>query len=514
MLYLLGLPLTALNNMPQLAQLTGEHNASCFGWSLVSLDFNHDGYDDLVVFAAGYGYVYQQSPSRGKVYIYYGGPGFSSATEPAMTLEGDYPEGVQRAITEIINVGDVNGDGFDDLVVMDYVPHVSGSSRCMFYYGENNSLDAPDRIELPLPNESYIPYFKLGDVDGDGYDDIGIFYTIHSYPFFDIMWGGSFQRQTIHHLESSNMEFNGSIVGIGDIDNDGFKDFSIGYLGENSYSTIRIYRGNSDRVFTEYTLLHYTPYQTTRTCKPLGDLNGDGYDDFIGYANIHGIMVWLGTDVLEPASPDVVLNPVYIGNNYLDSLEAGDFNGDGYSDVVGASYNSRRFAVWMGSPSMNGHADWQKTSTLNKFGYDIAVGDFNGDGFDDIAVSAPMNEQGIAWEHQGYVFIYAGNAGMVANDDPQLLPPPQLSIRVFPNPLRREEIVQMEIKAATYPGEDQAILSIFNVRGQKVYQQENIPISGISTALPLNLHGLSNGVYLCHIAIGNMRSTTKFSIMK
>ena len=163
---------------------------------------------------------------------------------------------------------------------------------------------------------------------------------------------------------------------------------------------------------------------------------------------------------------------------------------------------------------MNGHADWQKTSTLNKFGYDIAVGDFNGDGFDDIAVSAPMNEQGIAWEHQGYVFIYAGNAGMVANDDPQLLPPPQLSIRVFPNPLRREEIVQMEIKAATYPGEDQAILSIFNVRGQKVYQQENIPISGISTALPLNLHGLSNGVYLCHIAIGNMRSTTKFSIMK
>ncbi len=83
----------ALNDMPLLAQLQGEHNMSSFGYSIISLDFNHDGYDDLVVYSMAYGYQYQQSASRGKVYIYYGGPGFSSASEPAITLEGDYPEG-------------------------------------------------------------------------------------------------------------------------------------------------------------------------------------------------------------------------------------------------------------------------------------------------------------------------------------------------------------------------------------------------------------------------------------
>src|SRR5690554_4148708 len=61
----------ALNDMPLLAQLQGEHNMSYYGHSMVSLDFNHDGYDDLVVFSMAYGYQYQQSPSRGKVYIYF-----------------------------------------------------------------------------------------------------------------------------------------------------------------------------------------------------------------------------------------------------------------------------------------------------------------------------------------------------------------------------------------------------------------------------------------------------------
>jgi hypothetical protein len=98
-LLLLGISLYAMNDMPLMAQLQGEHNGSFFGYSMVSLDFNHDGIDDLIVFSMAYGYQYQQSPSRGKVYVYYGGPDFSSASEPAMTLEGDYPEGMQRRLT-------------------------------------------------------------------------------------------------------------------------------------------------------------------------------------------------------------------------------------------------------------------------------------------------------------------------------------------------------------------------------------------------------------------------------
>ena len=74
----------ALNDMPLLAQLQGEHNMSSFGFMIKSLDFNHDGFDDLVVYSASYGYQYQQSPSRGKVYIYYGGPGLAPNQNPTL----------------------------------------------------------------------------------------------------------------------------------------------------------------------------------------------------------------------------------------------------------------------------------------------------------------------------------------------------------------------------------------------------------------------------------------------
>ena len=158
----------------------------------LSLDFNHDGFDDLVVYSASYGYQYQQSPSRGKVYIYFGGPGFSSASEPDISLEGDYPEGELRLISSIRNPGDVNGDGFDDLIIGDRNPDVPGSVRYMFYFGGTSDLTNPDRIEYPQPGESFATLHELGDVDGDGFGDVGICYQINYYTYFDIMWGGIF----------------------------------------------------------------------------------------------------------------------------------------------------------------------------------------------------------------------------------------------------------------------------------------------------------------------------------
>lgn len=231
----------ALNDMPLLSQLQGEHNMSSFGFTIISLDFNHDGFDDLVVYSASYGYQYQQSPSRGKVYIYFGGPGFSSASEPDISLEGDYPEGEQRRIGSIINPGDINGGGFDDLIIIDRNPDV-GSVRLMFYFGGTSDLTNPDRIEYLQPGVTIYNMFELGDVDGDGFGDVGICHQINYYAYFDIMWGGSFTRQNILSLDFQSGAPDGSIIGIGDINGDGYHDFSIGYLGEqqgyDQFSTV------------------------------------------------------------------------------------------------------------------------------------------------------------------------------------------------------------------------------------------------------------------------------------
>ena len=514
--------LSALNDMPLMAELQGEHNNSGFGYSILSLDFNHDGYDDLVVLSLFYGYDYvQQTPSRGKVYIYYGGPDFSSATQPAMTLEGDYLEGILRKVTSIRNVGDINGDGFDDLMITitDVIYNVSDSPRFMYYYGQTDDLSTPDRVDVCDIGETKYDHYKLGDIDGDGFDDIGIRYRQGSIFCFDIQWGGSFNR----HLVYSGSEitpYASYISGIGDINADGYHDFTIGYVSDDTEPPsciIKLYYGNPDRSFNHPVVLINTQNSITRKCKPLGDINGDGYDDFFAYANSTGMMLWLGNDNLDFSYPDLVLNPVLYGNTQLKGIEAGDVNGDGFSDVVGASYNSRRFAVWLGSDNMDGHADWQKGSTHDNFGYDLAMGDFDGDGYCDIAVSAPMENGGI-WpyhDYRGYVFIYAGNPGMVANHDlhtPQLVD--QIQLKLSPNPVRSGNTINIEIRKSADVKGKTAELQVFNIRGQLVYQEDDKAISADNATWSLNLNKLTNGVYLCRVKIGNLQATKRFTIIK
>ena len=510
----------AINEMPLIAQLQGEHNGSHYGESLVSMDFNHDGIDDLIVFSMAYGFQYQQSPSRGKVYIYYGGPGFNSTSEPVMTLEGDYPEGMQRRITSINDIGDVSGDGYRDLMITDTIPGVSASIRFMFFYGGTSDLLTPDRIECPLAGESFITIYKLGDVDGDGFGDVGICYCINYHPYFDIMWGGTFARQNILSLDFASGAPDGSVIGIGDINNDGYHDISIGYFGEQQgdeqYSTVRVYYGNNSRVFSDYTLMIHTPYSITRTCKPLGDLNNDGFDDFLGYINNSGMNVWYGASTSLTSSPNVILNPILYGNTRVGGVEHGDFNGDGFGDVVGASYNARRFSIWLGAINMDGVADWQKGNTLENYGYVVAVGDYNADGYDDIAVSAPF-EEGI-WpyhEYPGYVFVYAGYPDMVANDDPST---PQLSdhlqMRLSPNPVPANGVIQLSISGLEKGNNIPLVIEIFNLRGQSVYRTEVNDIQSNDLIRSYNLPNYSSGVYICHARIGNQTVTKRFTIIR
>jgi len=522
-LFLIVMPIYvihALNDMPLLAQLHGEHNMSSFGFAIISLDFNHDGYDDLVVYSASYGYQYQQSPSRGKVYIYFGGPGFSSASEPDISLEGDYPEGEQRIIGSIIIPGDISGDGFDDLIIVDRNPDVPGSVRLMFYFGGTSDLTSPDRIEYPQPGESIYNMYELGDVDGDGFGDVGICYQINYYTYFDIMWGGSFTRQNILSLDFQSGAPDGSIIGIGDINGDGYHDFSIGYLGDqqgyDQFSTVCVYYGNSERVFSDYMLIVHTPISITRRCKPLGDLNNDGFDDFLGYVDSRGMNVWLGTDTGLTPDPSVSLNPIFFGNAQLRGINHGDFNGDGFSDVIGATYQGQRFAVWLGSENMDGIADWQKVNTFENYGYDVAVGDFNGDGCDDIAVSAPFEEG--AWPYhdfRGYVFIYGGHPGMVDNDDPiapQLIN--QLHMRLSPNPVRTNGEITISLSGLEKNGRMPITIEIFNIKGQVIHHTEVNSISSNELVRSVNLSNYTSGLYLCRATTGDQTTIKKFTIKK
>jgi len=511
-----GITLSAQNNMPLIAEFQGEHNLSSFGFKMITLDFNHDGYDDLIVFSMAYGYdYYDMIPSRGKVYIYYGGPGFSSASEPAMTLEGDYPNGTQRAIRLIANVGDINGDGYDDLMIVDGIPNVISSVRWMIYYGGTDDLSTPDRIEVPDPNIHISSFCRLGDVDGDGYDDMGIAYLLDNIYYFEIWWGESWTRQIIAS-GIGHPPHKVAIVGIGDVNNDGFDDFTVGYIEseDDDYTAYqRLYCGNPSRDFSSYLPLLQYPGMGSWSSLPLGDLNGDGFDDFFVYATMEGLMIWYGSNSIVPNQPDVVLSPPYAN---LYGIKAGDFNGDGFNDVVAASPYWRRFSVWLGSPTMNGHADLQMTSMVENFGWYVAVGDFNGDGYDDIAVSAPQEDvMQPAFFFPGYVFIYGGNSAMVSNAEPSL---PALShqimINIHPNPVTSKGEIHIALKGEARHAALPSRVEIFNLKGQVIFQSENVNMPFADIKIPIDLSKFPSGVYLCRVISNNSEVTTRFTIIK
>lgn len=148
-----------------------------------------------------------------------------------------------------------------------------------------------------------------------------------------------------------------------------------------------------------------------------GDLTGDGSDDFLvsghGGDEYAGVVYVVsgssaGGDLLE------VAYAVFWGESvsYLNEAATGDFNSDGFLDLVMGAYgyngqNGRFYVVY--GPIQSGEynnvrdaADvvWDGEGDVGSLGYALAAGDYNGDGIDDLAVSAP--------DEDGAVYIIEG----------------------------------------------------------------------------------------------------------
>jgi hypothetical protein len=144
--------------------MTGEATSNRFGISVASAgDVNGDGYADVVVGA------YYYSSSTGRAYIYYGGSSMDSTADVTMTGEATYNSfGISVA-----SAGDVNGDGYADVVVGAY-GYATNTGRAYIYYG-GSSMDTV--ADVTMTGETTNNYFGFsvaaaGDVNGDGYADV------------------------------------------------------------------------------------------------------------------------------------------------------------------------------------------------------------------------------------------------------------------------------------------------------------------------------------------------------
>ncbi|UCG69340.1 MAG: FG-GAP repeat protein, partial [Thermoplasmata archaeon] len=351
--------------MGHIQTLTGNSTISNLG------DINGDGYDDI-----GVGEFYHH---YGKVYIYFGGQEINS--DPDMILETSPT--MDEFGCAISSAGDVNGDGFDDVIIGAYSSHAEGSSsgRAYIFHGGDPFDDTPDVI-LHGENRSYFGHSlsTLYDLNKDGYDDV-----IVGAPFKDntgspqdgsayVFYGGDPMDTSADLIVDGNRTcwFGVSVSSAGDVNGDEWLDFIVGEHGHN--------------------------------------------DQDIGAA-----YVYFGGESLDNIS-DVNLTNGLVGDNFGRSVSsAGDFNGDGFYDVlVGAPYNNDKDILagkaylYLGSPSMDNISDhsWEGRDIGDKFGRAVSnATDINNDGFSDIIVSA-IGDGSIYALNSGCAYVYLGNVNL------------------------------------------------------------------------------------------------------
>jgi hypothetical protein len=200
----------------------------------------------------------------------------------------------------------------------------------------------------------------------------------------------------------------------------------------------------------------------------------------------------------------------------------GDFNGSHTSDIAGSyidTFDGFGYAnIWIGGRPMNGGYDlhleptWQYDNML--FAMSMTSGDYNGDGFCDLAVSAPFSQTGIIRPH-GIVFVYAGNANL---DDPspnadntQVPQPDKLSL--YPNPLRDTNNLNVRFTMQTKSAKP-AIFTIYNIKGQKVMSINLTAEQVKNGTTTVNLNHLTSGVYVCHLQNETVNLKHKISVIQ
>ena len=417
----------AMNNIVD-RTIVGEVSGALFGNAVSTPgDLNRDGYSDIIV---GANHVVSP-PAIGKVYIYFGEA--SMNTTPDIVLEGETLGDTFGA--RVSSGGDINGDGYPDFIVS-ALRFNSTTGRVYFYdYKMNGNVIS----DLSMSGEGTNDYLSAavssaGDVNGDGYDDviIGAPQTSSSPGKAYIFFGGALLNNipdVIMIGEATNNYFGGAVSSAGDVNNDGYDDVIVGAMWYGG-GTGRgyIYFGGAamnnvpDVIMTGEGGYFGTSVSTT------GDVNGDEYSDVIVGAyryssNIGRTYVYFGGSTMNNVA-DVVMTGA--GSEALfgtTTSTAGDVNGDGYSDViVGANFtalDTGKAYIYFGGATMDNVADvvMDGQQPSDNFGGAVSSGDVNGDGFSDVIVGATWAYNYSYGSKDGRAYIYFGGTAMDANAD-------------------------------------------------------------------------------------------------
>lgn len=343
-------------NAPAL-RFQGEADGSLFGvWVAGVGDVNGDGYPDLAVGAhrtpvtASCGGGTATLPGVGRVYVYFGGVRELMDAVPDVVLTGETtvvpgdPASACRRDDEfgarVAAAGDVNGDGYDDILVgargYDFgVGPAAGQNAgraYVFFGGPWLVGKSAARAEVILTGSAAGDEFGTivagaGDTDGDGFADFLV-----GSPVRDMAGAGadagsvSWYFGRADGVSSTSLEISGAAAGdnfgfaldsAGDLNGDGLADVVIGAFlaGPTDNGAAYYYAGNASR--TEVRLATITGEPTPQSgdqfgiaVAGLGDVDGDGADDTAVGAWHHDVCFDPGTPFCGDAGRAyVILGP-------------------------------------------------------------------------------------------------------------------------------------------------------------------------------------------------------------
>jgi hypothetical protein len=432
-------------------EIVGPAAFSSFGASVgCAGDVNGDGFDDVIVGAPHFDGI------TGRVTVFRGTP-FGLTTAGRWILDGAALQ--DHHGFSVAGAGDVNGDGYDDVIVG--APGASSgpffsNGRASCYLGSANGLSPTPAWTVNGDLTSQFLGWCVagnGDVNGDGYADVAV--TSPGYSNgqvsegrVQVFLGGSGGLST---TASFNYESNGANWGAdaqvtlpGDMNGDGFGEVVIGLpggdMGGADDGFLAVYAGSTFPFFmSEIYSINGGPagMQFGYEVATAGDLNGDGYADFLasgpGFSTGSENGLWVeffGASNLGPGIPfqghvgtadtrygTALAGAGDPGNGRTSSLVGGEIlpavtPDPGTESALGVGANvvtefpGRTLNEFV-DPLLPVRPFAQGSFTETGFGTALAIADVNGDGYDDVIAGGPQFE-GPLGSSQGHVNAYYG----------------------------------------------------------------------------------------------------------
>jgi len=336
--------------------------------SKVAGDLSGDGIDDILLeFSEGDFYGYK---------IFHGD--ISGNFSDTSSLSYKKPFVPNDYVKHTFNAGDLNGDEIDDygFVYNGVQSSIEFSARLEIFFGGDLGKMSPDLV-ISHPDNHQISMPSSGDFNGDGFSDIAINFR-NENSGLNIYYGGN------------NMD------------------------NESDYELVY------SQLFPEQLQRQYSN-DAFEALNNAGDINNDGNDDlvFSTYQVRQKTFLLFGGDSFS-ANPDLEID--YFATSFT-SMK--DFNGDGINDLALSLWNDNKIKIYAGFNSKEGKSFSQEPiieivesandgmNVLTYMGINVASGDYNGDGFSDLVASSffhlkTMNrDEGI---EGNYIYLGGTNA--------------------------------------------------------------------------------------------------------